>query len=488
LLAERLEKAWCDLKALVPIDPVIRLADEGLVLGAGTILARASRAWRNDRIGDPARLAALLSAAYSRPTSTTTLNHVRRAAEQWDKGDRAPALVHLSLSGLERLDDPESAAKRLFLADCLIEAGLEPETILRVLAGGRDSAGLERRYNPGQPRVPAGSGRVSGQWTSGGAAQAADAQGHASAGSKKPPIVVSGAIVVPLPGAGPLFPPGLPDAAGAWLTRLSKAAAAQLVRMVLLSAGESAAGALGGGLLLNLLVVTNVSLRKEGTLAGASTIHYVWHSDQRSLVLSSTDSHGVSHTAVVDLGGDGRFRDNRGRIVGLLLASGAILIDRTHLTGLDATTDNEPNYCPAPTPDTPHGSSERALAYEDMVKKHFNPDNPTPRGLAVNMPNPEGGKPVHYDDCEHATGALIEAKGPGYAYKLAYGGERATGILDQWTGQSRRQVLASQGRPVYWVFAEAAAAEEAQKLFSDLKGRETIRVMILPWRGGKRWP
>ncbi len=39
MFAERLEKAWRDRKASVPIDAAIKFTDQGLVLGAGTVLA-----------------------------------------------------------------------------------------------------------------------------------------------------------------------------------------------------------------------------------------------------------------------------------------------------------------------------------------------------------------------------------------------------------------------------------------------------------------
>jgi hypothetical protein len=73
--------------------------------------------------------------------------------------------MHLALATLGRLPRPRDAARRLFLADKLLEAGSEPETILRALDLDPDEV-LTRAYNPDQPRVPAGSGRESGQWTS----------------------------------------------------------------------------------------------------------------------------------------------------------------------------------------------------------------------------------------------------------------------------------------------------------------------------------
>jgi hypothetical protein len=75
--------------------------------------------------------------------------------------------MHLVLSGLDRLQQPETDAHRLFLAEALLSEGVTAGAILAVV-----ETGDLRKFDPDQPRVPAGSGRTSGQWTSGGAAAA----------------------------------------------------------------------------------------------------------------------------------------------------------------------------------------------------------------------------------------------------------------------------------------------------------------------------
>jgi hypothetical protein len=64
-------------------------------------------------------------------------------------------------------DIGEDAAYRLSLAAELLDAGLAPRELARELGFGLPAGLL--KYNPDQPRVPAGSGRESGQWTSNGA-------------------------------------------------------------------------------------------------------------------------------------------------------------------------------------------------------------------------------------------------------------------------------------------------------------------------------
>lgn len=88
------------------------------------------------------------------------------------------ALTHLALAGVGRLDDPREDARRLFIADGLMKGGVAPATILEALGAGSSSEGLDRAYNPDQPRVPAGNGRPSGQWTTGESSGTAGATIH----------------------------------------------------------------------------------------------------------------------------------------------------------------------------------------------------------------------------------------------------------------------------------------------------------------------
>jgi hypothetical protein len=54
------------------------------------------------------------------------------------------------------------------MADSLMKAGISSRTILQALhIDDSTLSELERRYNPDQPRIPAGNGRESGQWTDG---------------------------------------------------------------------------------------------------------------------------------------------------------------------------------------------------------------------------------------------------------------------------------------------------------------------------------
>lgn len=169
MLEDRLRKAWDARRKSTTVNVVMRFSEEGLVLGAGTVLARSGVAARDVVVDtrDP-RLRTLLTAAHlSRPTARA-LVHLRRAAECWCAGDDAMAAMHLVLSQVDRLRNPESDARRLFLADGLLKSGAGPDEIIGALESGKvPFEQLRKKYNPDEPRVPAGNGMTSGRWTTG---------------------------------------------------------------------------------------------------------------------------------------------------------------------------------------------------------------------------------------------------------------------------------------------------------------------------------
>ena len=144
----------------------MRFSDEGLTFGAGTVLATRRHQPSGVSIEvDEARLSALLAAAHLRAPSPGGLAHIRKAADCWTRGEVALADMHLALSSLSRLEQPAADAHRLLLADALLQAGFAAEVIFKAL--GLDDT--LAKYSPDQPRVPAGSGHTSGQWTVDGA-------------------------------------------------------------------------------------------------------------------------------------------------------------------------------------------------------------------------------------------------------------------------------------------------------------------------------
>ncbi len=153
---DELKKAWDEVTAQ-PISAEMTFAGDCLVLGAETRLAKVGAPV------DEARLGALLAAAHGQPTPASSLRHVRRAVETWRDNEKPLALTHLALSGLAKLVHSKEDARRLFLAEVLIEAGVNPAIIVEALELKRESVALDK-YNPDQPRVPAGD-TDGGQWT-----------------------------------------------------------------------------------------------------------------------------------------------------------------------------------------------------------------------------------------------------------------------------------------------------------------------------------
>ncbi|MGB6176652.1 MAG: hypothetical protein WBF43_10040 [Methylocella sp.] len=152
----------------------------------------------------------------------------------------------------------------------------------------------------------------------------------------------------------------------------------------------------------------------------------------------------------------------------------------TAVSAAQVEAKQDPNVCPDPGPDVPHGASERAQEYQELISALNNPQRPLPAGLAVSLINPVTGKPVVFDDCRESDGTMIEAKGPGYAERLA-NAFIAKSLAKEWTDQAQRQLAASGGRGLEWYFAEEKAADTARKVFDRndrLAGR--IRVFAVP--------
>src|ERR1019366_6655036 len=92
--------------------------------------------------------------------------------DRGSRGEKFPAQLHLTFARLPPLTEDQAFA--LFAADEILKSSLSPRALMKGL--GLDPAPLDglEKYNPDQPRVPAGNGRASGQWGSG----SGDAAGH----------------------------------------------------------------------------------------------------------------------------------------------------------------------------------------------------------------------------------------------------------------------------------------------------------------------
>jgi hypothetical protein len=161
------ERDWHDRGLGCPLHREMTFTQAGLVLGRGTLLAEFEKKGPAHGLafdGKEARIFSLLTAAYREPLAGGAIEKIRRAGEFWRAGEKALAQIHLAFMGLPKID--EADAYRLFLAGTALEKGVSPSDLMKALGFRRAARDIEK-YNPDQPRVPAESGRESGQWTSG---------------------------------------------------------------------------------------------------------------------------------------------------------------------------------------------------------------------------------------------------------------------------------------------------------------------------------
>jgi hypothetical protein len=86
----------------------MEITGDGLMLGAGTILAKMTRDRRGGprlALDDEPRAMALLTTAYEQPIAPHVLRKVRRACELWNADEKALAHIHLVHANLPLCDE-----------------------------------------------------------------------------------------------------------------------------------------------------------------------------------------------------------------------------------------------------------------------------------------------------------------------------------------------------------------------------------------------
>ena len=174
-----LKKRWDDHVSRGRYHPGLAIEDAGLVLGADTILVRMGETRSGAKAlaveADRERLLTLLGVSYRDQVPSGIVKNIEKASEQWRRGEKALAHIHLAFARLPQLESANDAY-RLYLAGALLDDGLPPREMLAELGLGRAMRQLDK-FDPDQPRVPPGSGRESGQWTKDGASTSADEDG-----------------------------------------------------------------------------------------------------------------------------------------------------------------------------------------------------------------------------------------------------------------------------------------------------------------------
>lgn len=178
-------------------------------------------------------------------------------------------------------------------------AGASPRAILKTLKC--DAAyinAIEKYYNSLEPRVPAGSGRISGQWTR---------------------------LLSVL----------------AEVTGLQAESLGGLAARLLLRAGGTVTTAFG-----LLFIPSPNKIGIEGEVPGMPGLRYSWNRDETQLHLTYDGPDGARNTFTAQLEDD-VFRDRSGRLIGRVLLDGNIAID-LHTIPVIPANDDEPRLCPLP--------------------------------------------------------------------------------------------------------------------------------------------
>ena len=154
MLVETLRADWAARATNARVSALPEFANGALTLGAGTKLAEARPNSRDDA-AEGERAVAPVSVAIGRPLDASAATHVRRALVKAREGDAPLALTHLALAGVGRLDDPREDARRLFIADGLMKAGMRAAHDRRRAR----RAGVRRSRLRLRPRPAARAGR-----------------------------------------------------------------------------------------------------------------------------------------------------------------------------------------------------------------------------------------------------------------------------------------------------------------------------------------
>jgi hypothetical protein len=359
--------------------PMMVLTPQGLVLGAGTVLLPAEGARKLKSLkGSEQQLLALLSAAYGVGVAPTVLGNIERAAKSWAAGDDYTAHIHLAHTGLRALDDLPNAAHRLRMAKGVLDHGGSPRSVFEALRlDPRYIDALEKRFNPDQPRVPAGS-PDGGQWTSGDASEGEQAS-ETVVSSTNPASETQGPSLLgrmPLPAAAP---------ATGFLSALD---AAQLLRLGLFAARVMTVAG-GAAAVFGLLFIPSPdNIDVEEDVEGIPGLRYSWNHDETYLYLKYDRPGSAGRTVALHINDKDEVIDDEGRVVGKVIGGNKIAIDRVAVLP-DLVKQDEPRLCPEAEEDRPGSDrgkeykDNRSRQYEDFVKAIINPGSPTPSGVCL---------------------------------------------------------------------------------------------------------
>ncbi len=450
---EELQKAWLEGAHFRRLFSDLSFDEDGLVFGAGTILARRNADGDIDISGEEARFLTLLSVAYERPIDVSVLGAVRRASRHARAGNLPKAAMHIALAGLPRLTHPPDAARRIFIADGLLAKGVRPRDIFAALELNPIALDQLEKFDPDEPRIPKGSGRPSGQWTRENSSVSAGSLATLAADAEEALPQIAEAVAGAVARAVPIIAAAASDVSAA------------------IAAPVFAAATL-------LIPTPEKSSIVEGPIENHPSLRYVWNEDETELrIVQVSDGRVVLRATLT---ADGKL------VVGPRLI-GRKKGDKVEIDPFalppdwpGSVDDQTRRLCPKESPDRPGRSGTRGETdrnFEDQMKRWVNPGNPTPRGMGYSFFNPLTGNNIIFDDCQQRTGWLFDAKGAGYLALLTNKNRFvADGVRAKLIAQAKNQIAASEGREIYWCFAEEKAAELAADLFYRNSDKSLRRI------------
>jgi hypothetical protein len=108
-----LRKRWDDHVSRGRYRPGMAIEDAGLVLGADTIVVRMGKTRSGAKAlaleADRERLLSLLGVSYWDRVPPGIVEKIEKASEQWRRGEKALAHIHLAFTGLPKLESANDA-------------------------------------------------------------------------------------------------------------------------------------------------------------------------------------------------------------------------------------------------------------------------------------------------------------------------------------------------------------------------------------------
>jgi hypothetical protein len=392
--------------------------EDGAFVAAIPMLARARSNGKDEwRPRDCADLSREMSAQYGLPIDMASKSGgLAVIAKALNKGDLARAQIATLLLGLP---DPP----------CLSKGAPSREAMIKLASDLRWSRLLKADWDPDEhPRWPAGApdsqggkfapkddDTASGQ-SSGGTAEASQPGLPPNAGwfARKP-----GETPEDGPPKGAAKPSESASSGShklAFAGVQSSLLARYLSRITLAGLARLAARVSAATYLLDAIFIPSTNpIVEEGSVPGRPDVAYRWVHDEAQVTFKALIDGQWRIVAAGERAEGGVYREQDGRIIARIVPgpdgrptlftslrglNRAIAVWRS-ANGLPAGSptdeDDEPNLCPAPTPEPKTTKSANSIAYQEYVSK-------LPYGLAVTLLN------VRYDGCDPPTGYMLEGK------------------------------------------------------------------------------